>query len=86
MYHAFSRVQSGRGAAYPCAVAGRIACKDASLCEAFSCPWTLPAPFDPQREIARIKVTRPPFLHANASSNALASCRSGVSKPSVNQP
>ena len=27
-----------------------------------------------------------PFLYANSSSSALASCRSAVSNPSVNQP
>jgi len=40
MYHIVSRVQSGGGAAYLFSVAGRIACKDASLCDAFSGPWT----------------------------------------------
>jgi hypothetical protein len=36
MYHMLSRVQSGGGAASLFAVAGRSACKDASLFEAFS--------------------------------------------------
>jgi hypothetical protein len=35
-----SRVTSGGGAAYLFSVAGRIACKDARLFDAFSGPWT----------------------------------------------
>ena len=45
MYHILSRVKSGGGAAYLFAVAGRIACKDVSLFDAFSCPWTPPSTF-----------------------------------------
>ena len=41
MYHILSRVKSGGGATYLFAVAGRIACKDASLFDAFSGPWRL---------------------------------------------
>jgi hypothetical protein len=53
MDHTVSHVTSGGGAAYRLAVAGRIACKDARLCDAFSCPWTSPATSDTLREIAR---------------------------------
>jgi hypothetical protein len=45
MYHMLSRVQSGGGAAYLCSGTGRIACKDASLCDVFSGPWTSSATF-----------------------------------------
>jgi len=38
--HTLSRVKSGGGAVYLLAEAGLIACKDASLLKAFSCPWT----------------------------------------------
>jgi hypothetical protein len=34
-------------------VAGLIACKDVSLFEAFSCPWTLPVTFYKLLEIER---------------------------------
>ena len=37
--------KSSGGAAYLFAVAGRIACKDASLFEAFSGPWTSASTF-----------------------------------------
>jgi hypothetical protein len=40
-YRILSGVKSSGGAASLLAVAGRIACKDASRFEAFSCPWTL---------------------------------------------
>ena len=40
MSHPLSRTTSGGGAASLRAVAGRIACKAARLCAAFSCPWT----------------------------------------------
>jgi hypothetical protein len=46
MYHMLSRVQSGGGTAYLFAVAGRIACQDASRFEAFSGPWTSASTFD----------------------------------------
>ncbi len=36
-------VKSGGGTAYLLSVAGLIACKDASLFEAFLCPWTPPS-------------------------------------------
>ncbi len=48
-----SRLKSGGGAAYLLAVAGLIACKDASLFEAFSCSWTPPATFYKLLEIER---------------------------------
>ena len=38
---------------YLLAVAGCIACKDAGLFEAFSCPWTPLSTFDKLREIER---------------------------------
>ena len=38
---------------YLLAVTGRIACKDASLFDAFSCPLTPPSTFDKLREIER---------------------------------
>jgi hypothetical protein len=41
------------GAVYLLAVAGLIACKDASLFEAFSCPWTPSSTFDKLLEIER---------------------------------
>ena len=53
MYHMLSRVKSGGGAVYRFPVAGRIACKDASLCDAFSGPWTSSVPFSTLREIVR---------------------------------
>ena len=43
--HTLSRIKSGGGAAYLLSVAGRIACKDVSLFDAFSCPWTPPSTF-----------------------------------------
>ena len=51
--HPLSRVRSGAGAGYLRAVAGRIACKDASLFEAFSGPLTPPSTFDTLRAIER---------------------------------
>jgi len=53
MAHPLSRVRSGAGAGYLRAVAGRIACKDASRFEPFSCPLTPPSTFDTLRAIAR---------------------------------
>ena len=51
--HPGSHVTSGGGAASLLSVAGRIAWKDTRLCEAFSCPWTSPAPSDPRRAMER---------------------------------
>ncbi len=45
IYHTLSRVKSGGGTAYLLSVAGLIACKDASLFEAFLCPWTPPSTY-----------------------------------------
>jgi hypothetical protein len=53
IYHILSRVNSGGDAVYLLSVAGLIACNDASLCEAFSCSWSSPAPFYKLREIER---------------------------------
>ena len=39
-------------------VAGLIACKDASLFEAFSCPWPPSSLFDKLREIERAGLQR----------------------------
>ena len=51
--HTLSGVKSGGGAAYFPAVAGLIACKDMSLCEAFSGPWPPSSPFYKLLEIER---------------------------------
>src|SRR5262245_41232296 len=52
--HTLSRVTSGGGAASLLAVAGRIAYKDASRFEAFSCPWPPSSTSYKLREIERI--------------------------------
>src|SRR4029453_11058580 len=51
--HPLSRVTSRGGATSPLAVAGCIACTDARLCEAFSCPWPFSLTFYTLRDIAR---------------------------------
>src|ERR1044071_1235924 len=56
MYHMLSRVKSGGGAAYLFSVAGRIACKDASLFDAFSGPWTSSSTFYKLRYIERLSL------------------------------
>jgi hypothetical protein len=55
IYHNLSRVKSGGGTAYLFPVAGRIACKDASLFDAFSGPWTSSSTFYKLREIERTR-------------------------------
>jgi hypothetical protein len=41
---------------------GLIACKDASLFEAFSCPWTPPSTFYKLLEIKRPAIEGPPVI------------------------
>ena len=47
---------------YLLSVAGLIACKDASLFEAFSCPWTPSSTFYKLREIERTGKALPRLL------------------------
>ena len=53
IYSSVSRVKSGGGTASLLSVAGLIACKDMSLFEAFSCPWTPSSTFYKLLEIER---------------------------------
>jgi hypothetical protein len=41
--------------------AGRIACKDVGIFEAFSCPWPLSPTFDTLREIERASFSPVPW-------------------------
>jgi hypothetical protein len=56
------------------AVAGLIACKDAGLLDAFSCPWTPPSTFYKLLEIERPDQSHTPLLSLCASTCCTASC------------
>ena len=66
MYHILSRIKSGGGAAYLFSVAGRIACKDASLFDAFSGPWTSSLTFDKLRYIERRRFVDPHWFRGTS--------------------
>ncbi len=53
IYHTLSRVKSGGCVAYFLSPAGRIACKEGSLCDAFPGSWTPLLTFYKLREIER---------------------------------
>jgi hypothetical protein len=53
MYHTLSRVKSGGRVVYCLSPAGRIACKDGSLCNAFPGSWTPLSTFYKLLEIER---------------------------------
>src|SRR5262245_66690769 len=48
-----ARVTARGGAGARLSVARRIACTDASRCEAFACPWTPPSTFDKRLSMER---------------------------------
>jgi hypothetical protein len=55
IYHTLSRIHSGGGAGYLCAVAAPIAGNDASLLKASSSPSTPPLPCYTRRYIERLR-------------------------------
>jgi len=73
-YHILSRVKSGGGAASLPTVAGRIACTDARLFEAFSCPRPPPSPCYTLREIEQPWIPLP-FSSNVSRLNGMPRCR-----------